>query len=232
MNHPFTSSQKNYCKLIYQWKTDAESDSAYESEGHSGVLLERTDTDDFVSITLPGIVTSNTTAYNIRIIAEDDIEESDTVTITVPTAFVTFHAPAGGHGFTLGGYHDPGKYDVFVCRFDAEFQGDVSGMVLGMGKLPEIPEGSDLNAYKNFGAWSVRTDAIAATITNIPIPKAGTIRVWSANGSGTTTGNYIYLMHEYICYDNSTSYRRSVKLEGTDSAWEYGPWKVLTWQST
>lgn len=121
-------TQKNYCKLSYQWKTDAESDSAYEEEGRSGVLLERTATSDYVSKTLSGIVTSNTTAYNIRLIAEDDAGETDTVTITVPTAFVTFHVPIGGHGFTLGGYHDPAKHDVFDCWFDAEFHGNVRGI--------------------------------------------------------------------------------------------------------
>lgn len=216
-------SQKNYCRLSYRWKTDADADSEYSS---LVTLLEGNAAADYVSVVLGGIVSSNTTAYNIQLIAEDDIGETDTATITVPTAFVTCHAPAGGHGFTLGGYHDPDKYDVFDCRFDAEFQGNVTGRVLGLGMLPEIPEGSDFNTYKDFGAWSVRSTAIAATILNIPSPKAGTLRVWSANGSGTTTGNYIYRMQEFICYDNSASYRRSIKLEGKDSAWEYGSWSA------
>ena len=215
-------SKKNYCRLSYRYKTDAQDDSEYSP---AVTLLEGNASSNYVSVILSGIVSSNTTAYNIQIIVEDDIGESDTVTITVPTAFATFHAPAGGHGFTLGGYHDPAKYDVFDCRFDAEFQGNVSGRVLGLGKLPEIPGYSDANTYKDFGAWSVRTDAIAATIANLPSAKKGTFRVWSADGSGETTGNYIYLMQEYICFDNSASYRRSIKLEGADSAWEYGPWK-------
>lgn len=118
-------TQKNYCKLSYQWKTDAQGESSYSNPVE---LLARTTTSDYVSETLSGIVTSNTTAYNIRLIAEDDIGETDTVTITIPTAFATFHAPAGGHGFTLGGYHDPSKQDVFACWFDAEFYGEVRGI--------------------------------------------------------------------------------------------------------
>jgi hypothetical protein len=117
--------QHNYCKITYEWKEDAEGDSAYSNPEE---LLSRGDTSDYITTTISGIVTSNTTAYNIRLTAEDDLGGTDTVVITVPTAFVTFHVPDGGHGFTLGGYHDGGNYDAFVCWFDAEFHGDVSGI--------------------------------------------------------------------------------------------------------
>ena len=217
-------TQKNYCKLSYQWKTDAAGDDEYSDPV---TLLEKTATSDYVDAKLSGVVTSNTTAYTIRFIAEDDVGETDTVTIAVPTAFVTWHSPVGGHGFTLGGYHDPAKYDVFDCRFDAEFQGNVSGRVLGMGALPEIPESADFNEYKDFGAWSVPTNATAATITNIPEPKAGTLRVWSSNGRGaTSTGNYIYMIQEYIPYDNYCSWRRVMSLTG--DSWNYGMWKAVS----
>ena len=115
-------TQKNFCKLSFRYKTDAQGDAAYSEPIE---LLASTAASDYVSEIVPNIVSSNTTAYNIQLIAEDDVGETDTVTVTVPTAFVTFHAPIGGHGFTLGGYHDPAKIDVFDCRFDAEFQGSV-----------------------------------------------------------------------------------------------------------
>ena len=216
-------TQKNYCKLSYQWKTDATGDDGYSDPVE---LLAKTATSDYVSKVLSNIVSSNTTAYTIRLIAEDDVGEKDTVTITVPTAFVTWHSPVGGHGLTVGGYHDPAKYDVFDCRFDAEFQGDVSGRVIGLGALPEIPESADFNDYKDFGAYAVTTNAIAATITNIPEDKAGTLRVWSSNGKGTTTGNYVYIIQEYIPYDNYCSWRRVISL--TSDGWNYGMWKVVS----
>lgn len=215
-------TQKNYCKLSYQWKTDAQGDSSYSDPVE---LLARTATSDYVSKTISGIVTSNTTAYNIRLIAEDDIGETDTVTITIPTAFATFHAPVGGHGFTLGGYHDPSKYDVFDCVFDAEFEGNVYGKVYGLGGLPMIPEYGDFNDYKDFGSYAVTQNAKALTISNMPVQKAGTLRVWSANGSGLTTGNYVYVIQEFIVYDNSTTYRRSMMLE--NDVWVYGKWKAV-----
>ena len=217
-------SQKNYCQLSYSYKEDSEAEYRYSSPV---ALLERASTSDTVSVVLGGIVTSNTIAYNVQFIVEDDIGEQDVVTITVPTAFVTFHSPAGGHGFTLGGYHDPAKYDVFDCRFDAEFQGNVTGKVLGFGALPDIPSGSDFNDYKDFGSYSVAKNATAKTIANCPSDKAGTLRVWSANGKGITTGDYVYILQEYVNYDNSGTYRRSLQLPDPDSAWEYGEWRFV-----
>lgn len=217
-------TQMNFCTLSYQWKSDAEDDSEYSGPVE---LLASTAESDYVSVVLGDIVSSNTEAYNIRLIAEDDVGETDTVLVTVTTAFATFHAPIGGHGFTLGGYHDPAKYDVFDCKFDAEFPRNVSGRVYGLGKLPEIPENADVNDYKDFGVYAVAANATANTLLNCPCDKAGTLRVWSSNGRGDMTGDYVYIMQEYVCYDNSGTYRRSLQLPDPDSAWEYGDWKLV-----
>ena len=215
------STQKNFCKLSYQWKTDAQSDSAYSDPVE---LLAKTATSDYVSKTLSGIVTSNTTAYNIKLIAEDDVGNTDTVIITIPTAFATWHVPAGGHGFTLGGYHDPSKKDVFDCLFDAEFQGNVYGKVLGLGKLPAIPANSDLDAYKEAGAYAILSNDIASTL-NLPEGKCGTLRVWSGIGQGNITGDYVFVIQEYIPYDNIKSWRRAFFF--IKDTWTYGKWKYI-----
>ena len=218
------SSQKNFCKLSYSYKTDAQGEDSYSTPVE---LLARTATSDYVSVNLKDIVSSNTTAYNIKLIAEDDVGENDTVTVTVPTAFASWHVPIGGHGFTVGGYHDPSKYDIFDCRFEAEFQKDVSGRVYGLGKLPSIPEGANFNDYKDFGVWAVSKNAIAKTLLNCPSDSAGTFRVWSANGNGKSTGDYVYILQEYTTYDNTATYRRYINLPNPDSAWEYKEWKVI-----
>ena len=218
------NSQKNFCQLSYSYKTDAAPESSYSSPVE---ILSRTASSDYVSVVLSDIVFSNTTAYNIRLIAKDDVGESDVVIETIYTAFAAWHVPPGGHGFTLGGYHDPSKYDVFDCLFDAEFEGNVHGKVLGLGKLPEIPANADFDDYKNFGAYSVASNDIAKTIANCPSGVAGVLRVWSANGKGDTTGNYVYIMQEYICYDNSATYRRSIQLPDPQSPWDYKGWKTL-----
>ena len=114
---------KNTCKLSYRHKTDTATDFSDPIE-----LLAASASSDYVSVKLQNIVPSTTTAYTIQLIAEDDIGENDTVTVTIPTAFTTAHAPEGGHGLTIGGFHDPSKVDWFVCAFDAEFQGEVRGI--------------------------------------------------------------------------------------------------------
>ena len=116
---------KNLCKLSYRHKTDAAGEDAYSEPIE---LLAASAASDYVSKVIANVVPSNTTAYSIQLIAEDDIGEKDTVTVVVPTAFVTAHAPEGGHGITFGGYHDESKYDWFVCYFDAEFKGEVHGI--------------------------------------------------------------------------------------------------------
>lgn len=216
-------TQKNFCKLSYRWKTDAQSDDEYSAPVE---LLAKTATSDYVSAKLPNIVTSNTTAYNIKLIAEDDIGETEVVTITVPTLFATWHVPVGGHGFTLGGYHDPSKYNVFDCRFDAEFQGNVTGSVIGLGKVPSISANEDINNYKNFGVYSVGTNEGAATVSNLPVQKAGTLRVWSGTGYGINSGPHVFIIQEYNVYDNSGIYRRCIRSNANEE-WIYEVWKTI-----
>ena len=210
--------QLNSCTLKYRHKTEAEDDSAYSD---AVTLLAATASTDYVSVVLPNIVTSVTLAYTIQLIAEDEVGDSDTVTITIPTEFITAHAPEGGHGFSLGEFSS--EYDVFSCAFESKFKGNVTGRALGLGMGVPIPDGANLNDYRDFNTYSVRYNSVAETILNIPVKKAGTLRVFSGNGQGNTTGDYVYIIQEYIVYDNSASYRRSVQLE--DGSWEYGPWK-------
>ena len=220
-------TQNNFCKLSYQWKTSTASDAFYSTPV---TLLARTASSDYVDAVLSNVVSSIGTVYNIRLIAEDDLGEKDTITVTVPSSFATFHSPVGGHGFTLGGYHQPDKVDVFDCLFDAQFQGNVIGRVLGLGALPEILQPADANDYTDCGVYSVATDDIASGISNLPSKVAGVLRVWSGNGKEGQ--NYISRMQEYIPEDNSASYRRSMRksLVVANQSWEYGPWKTLVWQ--
>lgn len=218
-------SQKNYCKISYRYKQDSESESRYSSWV---TLLDKTATSDYVFAVLPNVVSSNTIAYNIQFIAEDDMGEKDTITITVPTAFVTFHIPEGGHGLTLGGYHDPDKEDVFDCKFDAEFHGSVSGSVMGLqGSSGDIPSDGDLNDYRVPGVYAVSTDAAATTIENMPsaVRRAGLLRVYASLGQDNVNeGNWKYITQEYRSLIAGTpDYRRRMWTDGTGT-WSYGAW--------
>jgi hypothetical protein len=135
-------TQLNYCRLSYRHKTNSAGEEGYSEPI---TLLTNGASSDYVSLIIPDVVPNPAIAYTIQFIAEDDIGERDIVTVPVSTSFVTFHAPEGGHGFTLGGYHDPAKVDVFDCWFDAQFHGDIligdSGMTLRDYILAVISEG-------------------------------------------------------------------------------------------
>jgi hypothetical protein len=135
-------SQKNFCTLYYRYKRASDDEEAYSQ---LYVLLDANESSDSVAAVIPDVVADNKTAYTVQIIAEDDLGEVDLYTVPILTKFVTAHAPVGGHGFTLGGYHDPAKYDVLDCWFDAQFHGDIligeSGMTLRDYILSVINEG-------------------------------------------------------------------------------------------
>ena len=212
--------QNNFCTLSYSYKTDAQDISKFTSPT---AIIPGSATGDYVSVVLPNVVSSNTTAYNIRLIAEDTAGEKDIVTITIPTIFVTFHAPIGGHGFTLGGYHDPSKYDVFDCKFDAEFEGVVTGNVLGLlGSSGNIPTDGDLNDYKTPGVYAIPS---AGSIKNMPIPYPGLLRVYTSIGqTNLVDGKWLNLMQEYQCYEASIpTFRRRVYNDDQYN-WSYSEW--------
>ena len=215
--------QNNFCTLSYSYKTDAQDVSKYSTPT---AIIPGSADGDYVSVILPNVVSSNTTAYNIRLIAEDTAGEKDIVTITIPTAFVTFHAPVGGHGFTLGGYHDPSKYDVFDCKFDAEFEGVVKGNVWGLvGSSGNIPSGSDLNEYHVPGVYAINYDDYAQHIANCPSIYAGLLRVYASTGqTHVIDGAYIYLTQEYTPYKTDQPiYRRQMRTDA-EGIWRFEEW--------
>lgn len=226
-------TQKNFCTLSYRYKTDAQDIDEYSNPQ---LLLDKTASTDYVSAIIPNVVTSNTTAYNIQLIAEDDVGYNDVVTITIPTMFVTLHIPEGGHGLTIGGYHDPNKHDTFDCKFNAEFHGTVSGSVYGLlGSSGEIPAYGDLNDYRTPGVYAVTNSSTAGTIKNMPnlinptdgkiYHLAGLLRVFASIGQTyVTEGAWKYVTQEYRALTAEIpDYRRVLSSDG-DGTWHSGEW--------
>ena len=213
-------TQKNFCTLSYQYKTDAQSESSYSNPI---TLIPSSAIGDYVSTVIPNVVGSITTAYNIRLIAEDTAGEKDIVTITIPTSFVTINAPEGGHGITFGGYHDPSKVDVFDCKFDAEFNGKVTGNVYGLlGSSGNIPTNGDLNDYKTPGVYAIPT---VGDIKNMPIPYPGLLRVYTSIGqTNLVDGKWLNLTQEYQCYDSSVATFRRRLYNDDAYNWSYTKW--------
>lgn len=218
---PVTSGgvQKNFCRLKYRMKKST--DGSFSSWTD---LISAGTGSDAISRVISNAVPSATTSYDVQIIAEDDLDGEHTLNFVVPTDEVDFHLRKGGKGAAFGKYSELEKALEVADDWDSHFYGNVDGRVYGLGKLPEIPTGSDFDDYKEFGVWSVPYNDRAETMANCPINKAGTLRVWSGTGLGNTSGSYMYMIQEYIPYNNYCTFRRYMHF--SDDVWDYGQWKV------
>lgn len=75
----------------------------------------------------------------------------------------------------------------------------------------ELPANADLNDYKTVGTYCIKYDVNAASVANLPIAGAGTIKVFMSNG-GTE-----YVIQEYIPYTGNVTYRR--RYQTNDKQW-------------
>lgn len=78
----------------------------------------------------------------------------------------------------------------------AEHESDVRKMITGdYSTRPTIPNNSNIHDYKTAGAYTIPTDAAAATMTNLPKPASGELIV-------VNQGNNLYMTHIYIPTSN------------------------------
>ena len=93
--------QKNFCKIRYRYKLA--SATAYSS--WVTILAKDNLTSDQVETgALLGGVLSVASSYHVQVQAIDDIGESASTTITVPTDKVYWHRDGARNSFTFGGY--------------------------------------------------------------------------------------------------------------------------------
>lgn len=130
--------QKNFCKIQYRYKVDGGSYSSWVD------ILARTAADDEVltgALLAGALVTTST--YVVQIRAIDDIGDSVSTTIFVPTEKVYMHRAGSINAIGIGKYaEEENTFDV-AEDWDAIFRGKVE--VKG-GYIPvEIPQYSDFN---------------------------------------------------------------------------------------
>lgn len=68
---------------------------------------------------IPGITTDPEKAYQIQILVEDTVGESNTYTFDIPSQFHTIHLREGGKGIAFGKRSDS---DLFDCAMEAKFR--------------------------------------------------------------------------------------------------------------
>lgn len=209
--------QKNFSKIEYRVAATGGSYSSWVE------VLGESDTGNFVDLALSGLVESTTTSYSIQLRVSDTMGEVDTKTYTVPTASTDFQLREGGGGASFGKYSEREGLEVSK-DWPSYFYGDVYGKAYGIGKVYELPNGSDVNDLTEIGVYCIPSNSSAETMTNLPVSMAGRIVVSSSNGSGRYNGTWAYLLQEYTTFDGYYRFYRMIHTAGTADEWIYNNW--------
>lgn len=204
--------------IVIKWKlaTDATwSSTTVSTSGTSGT----------VNHVIGSNALSAESSYDIHITVTDG-GGSSYVTGTLTSMKFVIDCLAGGKGVAFGKTAELENTAEF--EFDAKFNGNVYGNALGMAEVPDISANSDFNNYINTGCYSVRSNAIAKTIANIPSQTAGRLEVWSATGSGIGDSGQCYLRQRFVPYSISSATCEREVTRGSDNVWKYQPWYRTT----
>lgn len=163
--------------------------------------------------------TSN--SYDVEFTAADNFKTTKRVT-SASTVSALIHHRADGTGLGLGKLGEvENGLDVGL---DAVFRKPVYGKVIGLDKLPEIPEGSDVNDYLETGCWAVYGNAKAEKITNLPVKRAGRLEVVSSTGEGIRVTEWSYIRQRFTPYNaENPVWERDITRSDTN-VWTYGDW--------
>lgn len=212
----------NTCKLWYRLKTY--DGLPFADNVKKETLLDYTAAGEYDSVVDRDNLSSSS-SYTVEVGVTDTIGNSSSIVYFIPTAMATFHLAKGGKGASFGGYSDG---DGLLVPWKARFTGAVQGNAYGLGQVPRILDGADINTYVVPGVYAIIQHDNAKTMTNLPIQLAGRLIVCSADGSGRINGEWAYILQEYISSDGIYRYTRRLHTEETEE-WLFDPWrKILT----
>lgn len=229
---------KNYCDLKYRWKVydgTPFSDDFTKQENNWIVLLNSSSEGDVFD----GVATvdGNPSSEQIYLYADKtylvEIQVNDTVgsqvkfAKTILSCEVAFLLKNDGKGASFGMYS---KEDGLEVAWRSRFYGDVQGKVLGFGGLIRLAQGTNVDDVTAHGSYSIYSNDDAKTMENLPIPEAGTLRVYSSNGASAESGTWIYTVQEYIHYQGAIRYMRHLHTEDDPGDWnaDDAKWKSLS----
>lgn len=192
-------SQKNFCAL--QWRRKLSTEEWNDSIHLWNDLISRSSltTDEYIGL-LSGVVFDLQNSYTLQIRAIDDIGESDTKTLEVPTRDVALHLGKGGKNVSIGTFCDYSEDYTFYSAWKAIF---AEGIYIDDTKVVNhvVEEGTD-GAWKyrkwNDGTaelWSIITavhhnGSILGGESNYPFALTGTIYgIGTLNSAGGNSGD-------------------------------------------
>lgn len=162
-----------------------------------------------------------TRSYQVTLRAYDTVGNSATRTYTITSDQVTLDLRSGGLGVGIGQYAQTDR------RLEIAPSWDVTGRVFGLGNLPVISSGEDLNSYNTPGRYAVVSNTVAASLSNCPASEAGVLTVYASTGSMAAdpeAATWQYILQEYRTYTGTAVYQRYVTVGGTAGSWTYYPW--------
>ncbi len=222
-----------YIRVMFSYECDAQN-IEYEvnitdSNGNEANVLHvygvREPSKDVVLYRDISAISSTEASYTVSIWVGDGIDSTEVYTTLNGEAY-TVDFLAGGKGVAFG---KPAELEgVADFAFDAKFNKPVYGKALGMDRLPAIPANSDFNNYMETGCYAVQSNAVAETIANIPVARAGRLEVWAATGEGVRAEQWSYLRQRFIPYNSTNAVWERELTRGEDNVWHYYDW----WQSS
>lgn len=241
------NEEGNYAHIKFSWKsTNAVSEIVVEwasaSGGSGSVEIAASGTSGEVSEIIGGSLNPDVSYTITARVTDSGGDQESKLTLNGSKYAVDFKAGGDGVSFgkpaELGAEDSLGGNGVADFAFDAKFNQPVYGNVLGLNRLPAIPEGAELNDYITTGAWAIYSNAIAATITcggvklgtndSVPPARACRFEVNSATGEGIRLEQWSYLRQRLIPYNmSSPTYEREV-FRGENNIWNYYEW----WKSS
>lgn len=204
--------------ITIKWKLPSETSWTSATVSASG-------TSGTVSNVIGSDALSVESSYDIHITVSDS-GGSSYVTGSLTSMKFAVDFLSGGKGVAFGKTAE--LADTAEFEFDAKFNNPVYGKALGMDRLPAIQENSDLNNYLEPGCYSVQSNSIAASCSNIPIGRAGRLEVWSATGEGVRSEQWSYLRQRYVPYNSSNAVWERDVTRSADNVWKYYDW----WRSS
>lgn len=209
---------RSVSSIVIKWKLPS-------ATSWTSVTVTASGTSGTVSKVIGSNTLSTESSYDVHITVSDNGGSSYAVGTLTSMKFA-IDAMVGGKGVAFGKTAE--LEGVAEFAFEGKFNSPVYGKVLGMDKLPAIPENSDFNNYIDPGCFAVRSNAVAETISNIPINRAGRLEVWSATGEGVRSEQWSYLRQRYIPYNRENPVWERELTRGEDNVWHYYDW----WRSS
>ena len=132
--------QKNFCKIQYRYKAEG---GTY-SDWNTILAKDNLSSDKIKTGALLGVVLSAQATYVVQVQAIDDIGESASTTITIPTDKVYWHRDGARRSLTFGGYVEDDN--TFAIAEDITFKTKGQIEALGGGNIDTLGLGKKITA--------------------------------------------------------------------------------------